>query len=378
MWKEYFVFNRKEQKGILSLIAILTLIILITLFLDFVDLADDNDYESFNQDVTAFVNTLEVDENYAENRLNRYILARYDTLELFAFDPNTLDKEKWKLLGLTNKQIRTIENYRQKGGRFVDKDDFKKIYGIRTKQFQLLKPYIDIKQTKNKRRKNKKFASYKDLKTEKTAPKHELFRFDPNQASKDTFLLLGLSEKQANTIINYRNKGGKFVKPSDLLKIRRVSKQKINELLPYVRIAESPKKALPVFEVELNTADTAELKKIKGIGNYYAREIVWYRNKLGGYFNINQLLEIKKMRKKTFDKIKKYLKVDPEKIRKMNLNTIEIKDLTKHPYFDYSKAKKIVEYRKKTGNFTDLTQLVEMNIILPNDFEKIAAYLTLH
>ena len=108
--------------------------------------------------------------------------------------------------------------------------------------------------------------------------------FDPNTISRDSLELLGFSTRQAEVIINYRNKGGKFRKPSDFAKIYVVDSSKYAQLKPYIIYKR----------VNINSADSAEFTTIYGIGPYFARKIVEYREALGGRFtSFEQLLDIK-------------------------------------------------------------------------------------
>jgi len=139
-----------------------------------------------------------------------------------------------------------------------------------------------------------------------TKAKSRLFKFDPNKISSEEWQTLGLSPKQAQSIVNYRNKGGKFYKVEDLQKMYTISPAMYKKLLPYV-IIENPepsfaktnfqyekkeyvKKVLAV--VDLNQADSAGLDQIKGIGPAFANRILKYRERLGGFYKKEQLLEV--------------------------------------------------------------------------------------
>lgn len=134
-----------------------------------------------------------------------------------------------------------------------------------------------------------------------------LFLFDPNKINVSQWQKLGLSTKQAQSIVNYRNKGGKFYKPEDLQKMYTITPQKYQQLLPYIEIENTgfsnkfekkayPEKTTYVKEkyvvVEINGADTLQLDGINGIGAAFARRIVKYRDKLGGFYKKEQLQEV--------------------------------------------------------------------------------------
>lgn len=110
--------------------------------------------------------------------------------------------------------------------------------------------------------------------------------------------------------------------------------------------------------VDLNTADTTILKQLPGIGSTFAKWIVEYRTKLGGYCESEQLLEVYKMDTARYEGIKDYVKIDsifvPNKLR---INSDAFKVLLKHPYLEYEDVKKIVNHREQKGLITSWEQL---------------------
>lgn len=132
------------------------------------------------------------------------------------------------------------------------------------------------------------------------------------------------------------------------------------------------------LHIELNSADTTQLKRVYGIGTVFARRIVEYRKKLGGYVNVEQLMEVKGINEERFDGFRRNFYVDSAKIQKINVNFVTSK-LKEHPYVSASMAKRIGKYinlKKKTskGGILNLEELVENDIILPNEARKVAPY----
>jgi competence ComEA-like helix-hairpin-helix protein len=326
-----------------------------------------NDISDFKKEIAEFEKGLKKTSKQSyTNRLNKYIDDRYDTLELFYFDPNITSDESFKKLGLTNKQISTINNYRNKGGRFFVKDDFRKIYGIRHYQYLKLKPFILLADKISK--KPKPDNKYKTTGT--------LFYFDPNTASIGDFMRLGLTEKQASTIINYRTKGGTFLKKEDFKKIYAISNEQYKKLEAFIKIKNQTTDIVTTIDyIELNSATYTELVKINGIGNYLANNIIKYREKLGGYINKKQLLEIKNFRESTYNKIINQLTIDKSNIKKININFADIDDLAQHPYLNYKQAKAIEQYRTDNGSYQTVDILSKQKIIPNVIFDKIKPYL---
>ncbi len=383
--KEYFNFTKRERNGTIILLIIIVILLIIsnTMFLFGND--KNYDYSNFEAEIDSFFVSLESKDNEEYiSRLDQYIIDRYDTLELFKFNPNTIDSEDWLKLGLTEKQIGTINNYLSKGGKFYDKKDFQKMYGIRTKQYQILKPYIDLPESSSYKKNYKKnydnnYKKY-DNKKEPVFETGELFEFNPNMATEADWQKLGFSEKQSTTFVKYTSKGGKFYKKEDLLKIYGVEQEHYDILEPYIILENSYNNENEEVEyenviVEINSATQSELTQIKGIGDYYAGRMLKYRDLLGGYSNKEQLLEVYGMKPEVYEKIKDNIEINTEKITKIKINFANKKDLAKHPYIDYETAKKITNYRNKNGAYKSLNTLIDKNIISQEIFDKISPYI---
>jgi competence protein ComEA len=232
-----------------------------------------------------------------------------------------------------------------------------------------------------------------------TATKGELFYFDPNTATEDEFLRLGIKDKTVQTILKYRSKGGQFKKPEDINRIYGLSAKDKERLLPYVKIESSnasvsTSSTATVFNtpsptafkpasagktskpIDINKADTAEWKSLKGIGSYYARKIVAFRDKLGGFYSVQQVGETFGLPDSTFQTIKPFLLVNTSAIKQINLNTATVDDLKVHPYIKGNIAHAIINYRNTHGEFKSLEQLQNIGAIDEELYRKIVPYLT--
>lgn len=219
----------------------------------------------------------------------------------------------------------------------------------------------------------------------------ELFFFDPNTASETDWKRLGLRDKTVQTILKYRSKGGKFYKPDDLQRIYGLREDEYKRLMPYVQLgtskkaAETPEAATAfenrperkeTFLININQADTAQWKQLKGIGSAYAKRIVNFRNKLGGFVSVNQVAETYGLPDSVFQKIKTQLQIDGSVIRRININSSTVNDLKAHPYISFPVANAIVQYRSQHGQFSAVTDLRKIMIIDESLFQKINPYLT--
>lgn len=212
---------------------------------------------------------------------------------------------------------------------------------------------------------------------------HELFLFNPNGLDEAEWIRLGLSPAQAKSVKNFESKGGNFRTKEDVKKLYVISPEKYNELEPYIVIpsrsdstAYTPKPKA-VMVMELNTADTAQLTKVNGIGPTFAYRIVAYRTMLGGFHSKEQLREIYGMDEVKYNAIQSAFTCDSSYVTKINVNTAQASDLKKHPYVTPGIATALVNYRKQHGNFKSLPDIMQCKLITPVIYEKLAPYLTL-
>lgn len=215
----------------------------------------------------------------------------------------------------------------------------------------------------------------------------QLFVFDPNGLPEKDWVRLGLSPAQAKVIKKYEAKVGKFESKEDVKKLFVISAERYAELEPYIALPEtSPKKAGDDQHftkakqkriVELNTADSVELIAVDGIGPAYAHRIIAYRERLGGFRTVDQLTEVFGIDQEHFLQMKPSLSADSALIRKININTAQVSDLRKHPYFSPAVANALVNYRKQHGPFRSVADIQGCNLVNGDLYRKIAPYLTI-
>lgn len=226
----------------------------------------------------------------------------------------------------------------------------------------------------------------------------ELSVFDPNTASAEELCLLGLSERQANTLINYRNSGAVFKVADDFRKVYGIPPELQDTLIPYINIVfeksvnmlkpgdklinmEQPGNSLnnntavakvkksdiyksrAEFKIDINTADSSELTLLYGIGKVLSSRIIKYRNLLGGYYEVKQLCEVYGIDSILFKQIKEFVVSDTSAIRVLDINTILYADLLRHPYIDKETCSQILYYIKVKGSILSLDELVVNRIV---------------
>lgn len=215
--------------------------------------------------------------------------------------------------------------------------------------------------------------------------------FDPNTADSATLVHLGFKPWQAKNMLKYRAKGGRYRNAEDLKRLYGMTDSMFQALTPYICIPHAEMDtadvdsarvdSLPKWPVKkdtvlnLRTADTTELKMIRGIGSYRARQIVRYREQLGGFARVEQVMEANGMQQLDYDSVKQYFSLDSVVVKQMNVNTIGVKRLSTHPYLRFEQAKAIYELRRRKIHLDSIQQLQELDCLSHETLEKIAPYL---
>lgn len=130
----------------------------------------------------------------------------------------------------------------------------------------------------------------------------------------------------------------------------------------------------PVFRVDINKADTLEFQRLKGIGPSYARRIVTYRNKLGGFINCRQLLEVWGVDSSLYNLIREQLIISLDSLHRLDINTVTFKELLKHPYFPYELTRSVILYRQKNKIFRSVDELNSVEGVNDSVFRRIRPY----
>lgn len=193
-----------------------------------------------------------------------------------------------------------------------------------------------------------------------TPRRYESFRFNPNTVSVDDLMRLGFSEKQAQSIDNYRRKGGRFRRKSDFARSYVVADSVFKRLEKYIDI--------PL--VDINKADSAAFETLPGIGKFFAARMVSYRNELGGYSYPEQLMDIWHFDEEKFEGLRDLITLSPPE--PYPLWTLPESRLAKHPYIGKDPAHGIVLYRENTPMEEWTVQnLVNAGILDPENGSKL-------
>lgn len=235
-----------------------------------------------------------------------------------------------------------------------------------------------------------KNEQYPDHRPSQSAP-ISLFDFDPNTLNKAGWQKLGIKEKTIATIQNYLTKGGHFHKSSDLKKIYGFSKEDYQRLEPFIKIeslntdnnnhatkflSKDSRRRPPTYSViDINEADTSAFIALPGIGSKLAIRIVNFRERLGGFYSIDQIGETYGLADSTFQKIRQYFDLGHTLVRKININSASIEELKSHPYIGYKIANPIIAYRNAHGPFAKLEDIKNVMAVTDEIYKKLVPYL---
>src|SRR6185437_7323672 len=209
-----------------------------------------------------------------------------------------------------------------------------------------------------------------------------------NTASVADWIRLGIKPHTAQTIQKYISKGGKFYKPEDIKKIYGLKPSDAERLIPYVAIKEAKKESkvygenksfekagygsshATIQKIDINLADTSQYIALPGIGSKLSKRIIAFREKLGGFYSIDQIGETYLLPDSTFQKIKPYLVVDSTSIKKININNATVDEMKTHPYIRYQVANAIAQYRQQHGKFNSVDEIKKIMIITDEIYSK--------
>jgi DNA uptake protein ComE-like DNA-binding protein len=338
MWETirgYLTFTRKERYGVLFLLLLIIIFFVIPYF--FKRSPGDRDPEAYNK-IKGGIRNFELrlsDSSHIADNHDRYLHQKKFSadgsqtkndknaeIHMFYFDPNKIQATDWIQLGLPDRLTQTIRHYLDKGGRFQKAEDLKKLYGLQSADYERLYPFIRISRSPGE------FES---------SPHHDKKATDHTSAVRKT-----------DSFFHRHNP-----------------------------IPETPfKRAVKFFAVtDVNFSDSNTWSGLPGIGEKLASRIVHFREKLGGFYQIEQVAETYGLPDSTFQKIKPYLRIRSVSLHQIDVNSATKEILMSHPYIRWALARAITEYRLQHGPFHSVGELLQLAQMDPVKFEKLKPYL---
>lgn len=306
-------------------------------------------------------------EPEAARQAEQAMERRADTLRMAPFDPNTADRDELLRLGLSNVEAVSLLKYRAAGKVFRIPEDVTLCYGISDSTYRRLEPYIRI---------GRKYAiAPREYRTGRILPEPMApspFRIDT--VGVHYLRAIGaLSKRQAEAFVRWRDLSGIY----DMEELRAcyvVSDSVATALAPYVIF---PERELPPIHrpVNLNTADSATLRSVTGIGEKTVGAILRYRERLGGFASVEQLAEVPGVTERNYEKILKQIYCDPCDIRKIDINFAGPKVLGRHPYIAPQTLRRLLKQRQLKGGWSTAEELIEQHILTREETARLAPYL---
>ncbi len=292
-WLETHLFmTRKELRGL----AFLTILLLLLwsapwVYRRFIFRAEPADMRAYEKEIRAFLASEQPSE--AEQQSVRQAAV----FKGVPFDPNTLNAALGEQLGLSERQVRMIQNYVAKGGRFRKKEDLAKIYSITEADFQRLAPFISLADTP-------RVSSWRSgNQSTKPAPGKGLMIELNSTDSLELQELRGIGPVFASRIVRFRDMLGGFYDKSQLLDVYGMEAERFQQIEKHIYVDTSK-----VAKIDINKADYATLSKHPWISARQARLIINYRQQHGSYRKADDLLGIEIINDEFLRKIVPYLK----------------------------------------------------------------------
>ena len=338
--ERHFYIPKHERQGLYFLMIILLLMI--------VGMITANNIG--NADIKKLVVTINVSSE-ANEAIRENTIPKYNK-SLFTFDPNTTPDDSLRLLDISDQVINNIIKYRSKGGSFKDIKDLSKIYGIEP-EMKKLTPFVKFNADEEQQ-----VDSYHDI-THSVVTKNSGRSRVVNQSN--------------TTLIEIANEKSVEDEKVESIDVDKSSSEAIYLRDTTIFFEKETEEESPL--IEINGASIYELMLVKGIGEFYANKIVEYRDKMGGYYHIDQLKNVIS-RKESFDKIAPFLKIDKSLIRKRNANLVSKDSLAFIPQVGYRKAEIALRYKANHYPLKSMEDFRKMKIFSEEDIAIMSLYLS--
>ena len=358
------LFSREQTRGLLYLIPILVLIAMLTFLIE------------------RRQSRLDGGSGVAQ--------AEQGEVQISEFNPNEDSYEELRLSGVPTDVAVGIVRWRNYGKVYRIKEDIAQVSGVNDSIYALLKPYIII----DKEYQPKPRTEFSESKTERAKPSQK----EPNRpiptfadeefmidtASVEYLMRWGLSRRQAEVVVNYRNSSGGIHDEQKLRRCYVIDSVVADRMLRYIKFSpneesrpeeKSAESATAKPKIEINRADSAELVSVYGIGPKSASEIIKYRELLGGFYSLEQICELKVVTERNFELFLQQISCDSCEIRKIDINFATPKSMSRHPYVSDKALRRIVKQRQLKGGWSRIEEMIDEDIFSEEEAKRLAPYL---
>ncbi|WP_411275074.1 helix-hairpin-helix domain-containing protein [Daejeonella sp.] len=295
----YFSFSKRELNGILILLFLVSLILAYPFYYRLIDEQEQYDLTQFQEEIALFEASA-VKRRNGKATFKKDIDDRIINPQYFEFDPNSASTSEWHRLGLSQKQIRVVQNYLTKGGKFYRTEDLKKIYSISEEQYKQLEPYIQIKADKPSsfRERNLSAQKYKGTRVKKNSILVELNSADSVMLDQ----LRGIGPAFASRIIRFRNRLGGFYRKEQLKEVYGMDSLRYSQVESQMIVNSTS-----IKRMKLNNATFDELRHHPYLTFKQINAIIQFRKQHGKYNSTDDLKKVLILNEEIIRKIEPYL-----------------------------------------------------------------------
>lgn len=303
--KDYFSFTKSEKRGVIVLLTIIILFTISLYFIKYFRIIDQTDFSKFDEEISKFEKEM-VQQRRQDSIARATKYSPKIPTDFFEFNPNETEDSNWLKLGFKEWQVKTINNYKSKGGEFRVKSDVSKIFGITDTLYNLLYPYILLPESLEKKPYEKKYTNDFPKKNYEPYKKKEPIILDVNLCDTTQLQeLKGIGSAFSKRIIKYRESLGGFTSIYQLKEVYGITDEIFNQISPNLKLSNTT-----IHQININQADEEQLKKHPYIGWKIAKPIVAYRKSHGKFAAVSDIKKIHLITDEIYSKIAPYLKVD--------------------------------------------------------------------
>lgn len=344
--------TKQLLRGITTLIPLLIIVVLLLYFAKAPHSSQPHDTPSEQQTVVA--------DSVINNR------------HFSNFDPNEASYIELVEAGVERRVAVSIIRWRESGKVYRIKEDIALCYGMTDSLYLLLEPYIIIgkEYAITPKSDNKTFTKSK---RQDVQIAYEPFLIDT--ASVAYLSTIGFSPRQAEVIANYREAIGGITSMDKFRECYVVDDEVADRLEPYIIFSPMEVETPSTRKIDINSADSTTLVALRGIGPKSAQHIIRYRNLLGGYHKIEQILELECVTTENFNTFSQQIYADTARIEKIYINFARPKQMEVHPYVTNRMLKRIINHRELKGGWSTIEEMTDANIMSEDEAMRIAPYL---
>ena len=305
------------------------------------------------------------------------------------FDPNTASYRELIEAGLPRKVAVGIIRWREAGKVYRIKEDLVLCNGMTDSLYFAIESQIVIDdifkfhpEEREQEEREKREERERDETKRRRELKVQLTRFSLDTVGLRYLTLVGFSAREAQLVLRYRGIIGGYRTFEEFVECYAVDSTMAKRLEPYLIFPEleieepTPRvESVEELPIEINSADSATLCRVRGIGPKSAHEIVRYRKYLGGFYCVEQISEISCVTPENFKQILPQIYCDSAEIKKININFAASSEIKTHPYITSKMLRVIIDKRVLKGGWSTIQEMIDDDIFTSEEAMRIAPYL---